>query len=233
MRAAAIKSIVQPGATVNNVLAQVSDQLPSLGNGIWEKSDYRRDDKRNDEIFYKKARFEHHMQEDGLRHLCEYYSANIPNGLKHIDVCSSFDSHFNTYKPKYCVGIGLNGEELAKNTALDSFTVQDFNANEVIPFKDDSFDVATHVASIEYIVNPLVHMEQVRRVLAPSSTCVIAFTTRAFWTKATRIWKQLDHNQRVVLVASYLSHAGFHDITAEEITPPGVDEPIAVVCGKA
>eukprot|EP01060_Flectonema_neradi_P001761 TRINITY_DN1109_c10_g1_i1.p1 TRINITY_DN1109_c10_g1~~TRINITY_DN1109_c10_g1_i1.p1 ORF type:complete len:250 (+),score=26.71 TRINITY_DN1109_c10_g1_i1:53-751(+) len=232
MRAAAIKSAIPLGSAVETVLPMVV--LPQAGKGEWQKNDYRRDDKRDDNIFYQKARFDYHMQESHLQHLSRHYASVLENGKRHLDVCSSFDCHFgDTYKPATCTGIGINEEELSKNTALTNYVVQDFNVNQEFPFPDGSFDAATHVASIEYIVNPLDHLVQVRRVLVPSSPVLISFTTRAFWTKATRIWKQLDHAQRVVLVASYLSHAGFTNIVAKDITPQGVDEPVAVVCGNA
>eukprot|EP01063_Lacrimia_lanifica_P024125 TRINITY_DN32088_c0_g1_i1.p2 TRINITY_DN32088_c0_g1~~TRINITY_DN32088_c0_g1_i1.p2 ORF type:complete len:239 (+),score=88.56 TRINITY_DN32088_c0_g1_i1:72-788(+) len=220
-----------------NVLDGLS--LPGAGAGVWEKAEYARMDKKDDR-FYERPRFEGHMKVQTLAELSKYYEAFLgPRDVaRHFDCCSSFDSHLPAdYTPQEVVGLGMNGPELEKNPRLTQRVVQNLNKESTLPFPDNHFQAGTNVASIEYLAKPLKHLGEARRVLAPQAPYVVAFTTRAFWTKATHIWKELTHEQRMVLVASYFTASGFTHVEARHLIAPvdGDDsvEPLAVVHGFA
>eukprot|EP00754_Rhynchopus_humris_P035905 Rhum_TRINITY_DN17546_c0_g1::Rhum_TRINITY_DN17546_c0_g1_i1::g.166169::m.166169 len=231
-------SAIRGCALRTNVLSGIA--LPSEGAGVREKAEYARQDKRDDTDFYKQARFETHMSDEMITQLRAFYASQLDqSAAAHIDFCSSFSCHFpESYAPARCVTMGLNGAELDANTHATERVVQNLNKVKELPFDDASFDAATNVASVEYLSAPLRHFAEARRVLRPDAPYYVSFTTRAFWTKATKIWTQLSHEQRMVLVASYLTASGFHDVEAWHLIAPGAEgdntvEPLAVVFGRA
>ena len=221
-----------------NILTGIS--LPGRGEGVKEKGEYKRQDRKDDLEFYQNARMEAHMGVETLGALRTYYKDALGNGsgVAHIDLCSSFSCHFpESYQPAGVTGMGMNEAELAANERLTARHVQNLNKEKELPFADNSFSVATNCASIEYLTDPLTHCSEVQRVLSPGGSYHISFTSRAFWTKATKIWTLLTHEERMVLVASYLSSGGFSDVAAYHITSPGDEdigiEPLAVIVGRA
>eukprot|EP01059_Diplonema_ambulator_P033897 TRINITY_DN7319_c0_g1_i1.p1 TRINITY_DN7319_c0_g1~~TRINITY_DN7319_c0_g1_i1.p1 ORF type:complete len:247 (+),score=55.73 TRINITY_DN7319_c0_g1_i1:208-948(+) len=204
-----------------------------------DEDDYTKMDKKSDKVFYKRARMEAHMATESLEAIRTYYKGALGGGdARHLEMCASVFSYFPEGYTPQCHGVGLNEDELSANKALtDGFTVQNLNKEPNLPFADNSFGVCTHVASIEYLTDPIHHCRELNRVLAPSSPIHVIFTNRAFWTKSTKIWTTLTHDERTLLTALYLSYAGFHNIAAYRLAygdeRDNLPEPVAVVTGTA
>jgi SAM-dependent methyltransferase len=61
----------------------------------------------------------------------------------------------------------MNEAELQRNGALSDYAVADLNANPVLPYPDNTFDVVTNAVSVDYLTRPLEVMREVQRVLKP------------------------------------------------------------------
>ncbi|KAJ9472806.1 hypothetical protein DIPPA_21549 [Diplonema papillatum] len=221
-----------------NLLGDHVRLLPEAGLGETPKDEYVRMDKKGDDAFYRRPRFDGHMRDVSLNAITLFYDRTLGTGegKRHLDLCSSFSSHFPAnYKPE-AYGLGMNSEELVKNQSLSHRLVHDLNKDPKLPFDDQFFDVATNVASVEYLKQPLTHFDETRRVLKPGAPFYVIFTNRAFWTKSVALWKDLTHEQRILLVASYFTSTGYQHVEAQHIVPPSEDpdaEPVAVVIGRA
>lgn len=141
-------------------------------------ADFRRLDESSDENFYKTPRFVEHIDNYAVESLTKYHDdliADIKNdNLAIIDLCSSWTSHISkSSKISKFVGIGMNEEELRRNKLLTQSFVQDFNKNYLVPFPDESFDVALIQLSIDYLIHPIEFLREVHRVLRFGGVVVI------------------------------------------------------------
>jgi hypothetical protein len=84
-----------------------------------------------DTRFYKQSRVDvHHIDEAAQARLADYYTDLLSSEDRrethdlHIDLATSWVSHFpDSYKPKKCIGVGMNLEEMAANKQLDEVRV--------------------------------------------------------------------------------------------------------------
>ena len=129
------------------------------------------------------------------------------------------------------VGHGMNASELAANTRLTRWFVQDLNADAVLPLPDASFDAACDCVSVQYLQRPVAVFAEVARVLRPGAPFVVSFSNRCFPTKAVAIWRALGGADQQRLVAAYMREAGFAEVTGRAWTPRGSD-PLWTVIGK-
>ncbi|KAJ4708627.1 S-adenosyl-L-methionine-dependent methyltransferase [Melia azedarach] len=150
-----IASARQKGA-VEQILKNVDwpEQFP------FKEEDFQRLDESPDSMFYGIPRFVTHIDDPAIAALTKYYSEVFPPsntpGVSILDMCSSWVSHFpRGYKQDRIVGMGMNEEELKKNSVLTDYVVQDLNLNPKLPFEDNSFDVITNVVSVDYLTKPL------------------------------------------------------------------------------
>jgi SAM-dependent methyltransferase len=126
-----------------------------------------------------------------------------------LDLMSSWQSHLpENLNLKRVVGLGLNENELRKNTRLSETVVQDLNLNSKLPFASNSFDTVICSVSVEYLVDPLAVFAEVGRILRPDGYFILTFSNRWFPTKAIKIWKELHEFERMGLVLEYFIRSG-------------------------
>ncbi|WMV37987.1 hypothetical protein MTR67_031372 [Solanum verrucosum] len=121
----------------------------------------------SDTLFYEMPRFVTHIDDQAIAALTKYYSEVLPSsntpGVAVLDMCSSWVSHYPAgFKQERIVGMGMNEEELKRNTVLTEYVVQDLNNNPKLPFGDNTFDVITNV-------NACLALK-----MLPSSTCLLS-----------------------------------------------------------
>jgi SAM-dependent methyltransferase len=194
---------------------------------------FRRYDESPDTLFYLQPRFVTHIDDAAIASVTQLYSELFPPYGCILDLMSSWVSHLPA-EAHYSrvVGLGLNREELAANPRLDSFIVQNLNAEPQLPFKSGEFDAAGICVSIQYLTNPITVMRELGRVLRENGPLAITFSNRCFPTKAVAIWQALDDAGHGQLVMDYLRAAGnFSQIEFLDRTPrkAGSDPLFAVV----
>ena len=141
----------------------------------------------------------------------------MSDGDSICDLCSSWISHLPTnIKYSRVAGLGMNAEELARNPQLTEHTVQDLNANPVLPYEDNSFD---YVCNVDYLNKPLEIFREMHRVLKPGGKAIMSFSNRMFPTKAVAVWTQTDDSGHVWIVGSYYKFsADWTDTAAFDIS---------------
>ena len=205
----------------------MSDQQP------FPQALFERQDESPDSHFYLQPRLVTHIDDATIAALTDYYDEILPSGADFLDLMSSWISHLPAQKRLgRVVGLGMNAEELAANQQLDEWRVQDLNVDPVLPFDDGSFDFAAIVVSIQYLTRPVDVMSELRRVLRPGGTLIVAMSHRLFPTKAIRAFRELPPEDRARLVAAYLDRAGFQKLDFIDRSPEGAD-PLWLVMGQA
>jgi SAM-dependent methyltransferase len=100
-------------------------------------------------------------------------------------------------------GHGLNGAELAKNSRLDHYFVQNLNQDQTLPLADGDFDAVINCVSVQYLQYPEVVFAEVGRILKPGGIAIFSFSNRMFYQKAIAAWRDGSEGDRVELVKSY------------------------------
>ncbi|MEW6268793.1 MAG: methyltransferase domain-containing protein [Thermodesulfobacteriota bacterium] len=168
-----------------------------------------RADESDDAAFYAVPRLVTHVDDATIAALTQVYREIVPAGARVLDLLSSWVSHLpDDVAYARVAGHGMNADELAQNPRLDERVVRDLNRDPALPFGDASFDVALNAFSMQYLVRPLAVLREVRRVLAPGGTHLVALSHRMFPTKAIAIWHPLDMEDRARLVGVYFRLAG-------------------------
>ena len=147
---------------------------------------------------------------------------------------SSYKSHMplDLEWTRLC-GLGMNEEELRANHQLTDYVVHDLNADPVLPFATDEFVGAVVTVSVQYLKHPVEIFREVARVLQPGAPFILTYSSRAFWTKAVRIWQALDDRERAGLIGTYFKYAGgFGDVTMENRTIASAGDPLFAVWAK-
>ncbi|TSA80555.1 methyltransferase domain-containing protein [Deinococcus detaillensis] len=200
---------------------------------------FRRQDETPDELFYRSPRFVTHIDDWAIAAVTQLYREYFPAGGRVLDVMSSWISHLPPEAEyRRVVGLGLNEAELARNPRLETYVVQNLNADAHLPFEDNSFDAAGLCVSVDYLTDPVAVLRDLGRVVAAGGPVVISFSNRCFPSKAVAIWHQLDSAGQQKLVQHYLEEAGnWTDIVQLDRTPAmqgrrGGD-PLWAVVGRA
>ena len=120
-------------------------------------------------------------------------------------------------------GLGMNAQELAANTQLTEWCVQNLNRNPELPYVDESFDRALIVVSIQYLTQPVDVLRSVFRVLKPGGAIAIAMSHRLFPTKAIVAFQSMPRDDKMTLVGYCLQRSGFADIEFHDRSPEGAD----------
>ena len=169
-------------------------------------------DESNDFNFYASPKFVYHLDSNFRKLLTQIYDKEIDNESIILDLMSSWDSYLPAAKKyKRVIGHGLNKEELQRNKSFDDFWLQNFNEDQNIPLENDSVDYCLMVAAWQYLQYPENISMEISRVLRDNGKFIIAFSNRAFWTKAPNIWTYSDENQRVEYVRNVLISNGFNE----------------------
>ncbi|KAF5840343.1 ubiquinone/menaquinone biosynthesis methyltransferase-like protein [Dunaliella salina] len=205
-------------------------------NWPFSPEDFARFDELPDGLFYSYPRLVTHIDQPAIGALTKFYSQVFPESGRSdtalLDVCSSWVSHYPPgYKAAKVAGLGMNAEELKRNTQLTEWTVRDLNLDPTLPYPDNTFDVITNCVSVDYLTKPLEIFKEMRRVLKPGGTAYMSFSNRCFPTKATQIWTSTSDIDHVWLVGAFYHYAGgYTPARCSDISPnPGRSDPMYVV----
>tara|TARA_Y100001933_G_scaffold259157_1_gene308438 strand:- start:17 stop:676 length:660 start_codon:yes stop_codon:yes gene_type:complete len=169
-------------------------------------------DESNDLDFYARPKFVYHLDSNFRKELTNIYDKEFCNNSTILDLMSSWDSYLpKTKKYKRVIGHGLNKEELERNKILDKYWIQNFNKDQNIPLENESIDYCLMIAAWQYLQYPENIATEISRILKNNGKLIIAFSNRAFWTKAPNIWTNSDENQRVDYVRNVLISNGFNE----------------------
>jgi len=198
---------------------------------------FEKADSAPDSLFYAEPRFVEHLDPGATAAVTALYRTVLPAGGVVLDLMSSWLSHLPAEMDfERVVGHGLNEDELAANSRLDSYFVQDLNRNPHLALADGSFDAACLCVSIQYLERPVAVLREVARVLRPEAPLIVTFSDRFFPSKAVALWQALDDADRQRLVALLLSRAGFNEITTGQVLPETDDpiwrDPVHAVIGR-
>ena len=172
--------------------------------------DRQKIDKTDDQIFYEKPRYVHHLSSSFRDRLTNLYSKYLSNHHVILDLMSSWVSHLpNDIRYKKVFGHGLNELELISNNRLDSYWVQNLNKTQNMPLEDSTIDVGLIVAGWQYLQYPESVSSELSRIIKSRSLLIISFTNRAFWTKSPNIWTNSSEVNRIDYVKGVLSANGW------------------------
>ena len=197
---------------------------------------FARLDETPDTEFYSFPRKVVHIDEAAIMTVKQVFREVLPAHGVVLDLLSSWRSHWpEGFAKQRLIGLGLNAEEMADNPDLDEYVVHDVNANSHLPFAAAMFDAVVLTVSIQYLTQPIAVFRDVNRLLKPAGPFVVVFSNRMFPTKAVAIWRMLNDQQHVDLIAAYFQQAGnFVDIAAHDYTPPALayTDPVYVVMAR-
>jgi SAM-dependent methyltransferase len=178
-----------------------------------------RDDDQPDTKFYRKPRYVHHIDSTAREIVRSTYGRFLTDGTQVLDLMSSWQSHIPTNLHfDRLVGLGLNEDELKRNSQLSHFLVHDLNADSRMPFDSNMFDAVVNTVSFEYLTDPLTVFREVSRILRPDGYFIVTFSNRWFPTKAINIWQKLHEYERVgLLLECFLRTGGFKDLQTYSI----------------
>ncbi len=169
-------------------------------------------DETNDEEFYSEPKFVYHLDSNFRQNLSNLYRDEIDDFSTVLDLMSSWDSYLPKEKKyKKVLGHGLNKQELEKNKIFDFYWIQNFNLNQDIPLENGSIDCCLMVAAWQYLQYPENLTREISRVLRSQGKFIIAFSNRAFWHKAPKIWTSSNEEERVKYVRKVLITNGFNE----------------------
>ncbi len=209
--------------------------MTSTGPGLpFPPHFFQREDASADRFFYESPRLVTHIDDATIEALTGLYRDTLAPGTRVLDLMSSWVSHLPP-EVEYArvAGLGMNAEELRANPRLTDHAVRDLNTDPTLPYDDASFDAVVCAVSVQYLTRPLDVFAEVSRVLTPGGICLVAFSHRMFPTKAVAVWKTLDTQDRVRLVATYLALAGgLGEPLVIDRSPAGADPLWAVVAQR-
>ena len=169
-------------------------------------------DESNDENFYSDPKFVYHLDANFRKYLTSIYKNEIANFSTVLDLMSSWDSYLPKDKQyKKVIGHGLNKKELEKNKIFDSYWIQNFNLDQIIPLEKNSVDYCLMVAAWQYLQYPENLTKEISRILRNQGKIIVAFSNRAFWHKAPNIWTTSNEEERLKYVRRVLITNGFNE----------------------
>lgn len=173
-------------------------------------------DAADDTSFYDVPRFVTHVDEGFIQQLTDLYRERLQPNTRILDLMSSWVSHLpDELTFTHVEGHGLNAEELARNSRLNHFFIQDLNRDPKLPLPDQSFDAVLNTVSVQYLQYPEAIFSEIHRILKPGGIAIVSFSNRMFYQKAIQIWRDGSEEDRVELVKRYFTSVpGF--------TPPEV-----------
>jgi SAM-dependent methyltransferase len=197
---------------------------------------FRRYDESPDEEFYLLPRFVTHIDQYAIAAVTQLYREFFPPGGEILDLMSSWVSHLPPEVDyRRVIGLGMNEAELRRNERLDSYVVQNLNAEPQLPLADEEFDGCGICVSIDYLTRPVEVLREVGRVLKIGAPLIISNSNRCFPTKAIAVWHQLDDRGHMQLVERYLREAGnWKDVRGLDRSPRRLfSDPLYAVVGRS
>jgi SAM-dependent methyltransferase len=177
--------------------------------GAFPPGFFDRIDESDDAGFYAFPRFVLHIDDATVAALTAAYRELLRPGSDLLDLMSSWVSHLpEDVAFGRVAGLGLNGEELARNPRLTDRAVHDLNATAALPYPDASFDALLCAVSVQYLTRPVAVFAEGARVLRPGGRALVALSHRCFPTKAVRAFHAFAPGERPRLVAEYLRLSG-------------------------
>ncbi len=157
----------------------------------------------NDNDFYDAPRFVTHVDSGFIEQLTDLYQTKLQPNTRILDLMSSWVSHLPEMEFAHVEGHGMNREELAKNSRLDNYFVQNLNQNLKLPLNNEDFDAVLITVSVQYLQYPEAIFAEIYRVLKPGGVVIVSFSNRMFAQKAIAIWRDNNEANRVELVKKY------------------------------
>lgn len=197
---------------------------------------FRRYDEAPDEEFYLLPRLVTHIDQYAIAAVTQLYREFFPPGGEILDLMSSWVSHLPPgLDYRRVVGLGMNEAELRRNERLDSYVVQNLNAEPRLRFADEEFDGCGICVSIDYLTRPVEVLREVGRVLKIDAPLVISYSNRCFPTKAIAVWHQLNDRGHMKIVERYLREAGnWKDVRGLDRSPRRLfSDPLYAVVGRS
>ncbi len=178
----------------------------------------------DDEDFYSVPRFVTHVDNNFIDQLTNLYRQRLQSHTYVLDLMSSWVSHLPEEMAfTHVEGHGMNEEELAKNSRLDHYFVQNLNKEPKLPFSDRKFDAVLNTVSVQYLQYPEAIFSEIHRVLKPGGIAIVSFSNRMFYQKAIAAWRDGTEASRVKLVRNYFNSVpGFS--RSEIITGEGTNK---------
>ncbi len=194
-------------------------ELDDLETEFFTDQPFTREDESPDSESYAKPRLINHMDLTAMEHVSELYGRFVKPGMKVLDLMAAYNSHLDKEREDISVtGLGMNEEELQKNTRLGGRLVHDLNEQPQIPCSDGEFDMAICTVSIEYLTRPGEVFKEVGRILKPGSPFILTFSDHWLQSKVIRVWMELHPFERLGLVSNYFKQADlFNDLHTETV----------------
>jgi SAM-dependent methyltransferase len=163
-------------------------------------------DPTDDKLFYSYPRFVTHVDDGFIQQLTDLYRERLKPNTRIFDMMSSWVSHLpDEIQFSHVEGHGLNGEELARNSRLNHYFVQNLNDHPQLPLANEDFDAVLNCVSVQYLQYPEAIFSEIHRILKPGGIAIFSFSNRMFFQKAIQAWRDSNENSRVELVKSYFS----------------------------
>ncbi|WP_243544309.1 methyltransferase domain-containing protein [Pseudodesulfovibrio tunisiensis] len=170
---------------------------------------FHREDESPDAEFFSKPRLVPHLDRQARENIVWLYDRLLADGMDVLDLMAGHISHLpDALRPGSVTGLGMNQEEMRRNSRLDRNVVHDLNADPTLPFADNSFDALVCTSSVEYLIQPFEVFADAARVLRPGGVFVLTFSHRWFQPKVIRIWAELHEFERMGLVCQYFKRSG-------------------------
>jgi hypothetical protein len=182
--------------------------LPDIETDFYSGEPFARLDTRSDTAFYTMTRLLPHIDRTASEQLASIYQRFLQPGMRVLDLMSSWQSHLPQAVTDLTVtGLGMNKEELQRNSQLNDHVIHDLNEQPQLPLAADQFDVAICSVSVEYLIKPIEVFKEVARVLKPGAPFVVSFSERWFPPKVIAVWQEMHPFERMGLVLDYFQRS--------------------------
>jgi SAM-dependent methyltransferase len=198
--------------TNRNITGQdVSPMSPIFANDAFSRLD-----ESDDGQFYATDRFVSHLDSLALGTVEKLIGELIVEENPVIlDLMAGWDSHIpEELESSRVVGLGLNRNELSRNTFLSEIIIHDLNMDPTLPFPDETFDVVMNTVSVDYMTKPVQVFRDVGRILRPGGLFLVIFSNRMFPEKAVKVWKESSEDERVFLVEDFFKESSVFEKTS-------------------
>jgi len=172
---------------------------------------FGRADESDDSAFYAKPRFVGHVDRTAEATLVAMHARYLQSGMRVLDLMGSWTSHLpEELQLQQLTVLGLNREEIARNSRATDILVRDLNRDPVIPVPDNTYDAVLCSLSVEYLTRPFDVFGEVARVLKKGGLFLVSFSNRWFPPKVVHIWSEIHEFERIGLVLELFRASGLY-----------------------